>query len=72
MRPRRVESFVHLLCGNVEVDDLVETATSTTKVVTQSTAPGRIEELENEVSALRESLAEVRNEVENIKSQLGI
>lgn len=67
---RRAITYVHLLCGPVEDG---ETSASATSVVVPSKAPpGRIEELETEIAGLKQTVSELRGEIDDIKQQLGI
>ena len=68
---RRVETFVHLLCGDVEISDM-EPVSVVKSSPASGAAPGRIEELENEVASLRETVVALRSEIDDIKQQLGI
>ncbi len=68
---RRVETFVHLLCGDVEMSDLVEVHQASALQPVKA-APGRIEELEQEVQDLKHTVLAMQTEIENIKQQLGL
>ncbi|MDF1813296.1 MAG: DUF480 domain-containing protein, partial [Verrucomicrobiales bacterium] len=68
---RRVETFVHLLCGDVEISDVVESA-AVPSYTPAKAAPGRIEELEEEVAGLKETVLSLKSEIEDIRQQLGI
>jgi uncharacterized protein len=68
---RRVETFVHLLCGDVALSDLPEAAQASV-VQPVKAAPGRIEELEQEVEDLKNTVAGMQAEIEHIKQQLGL
>lgn len=68
---KRVETFVHLLCGEVAIEETALVQPSTTAVV-EKAPPGRIEELEAEVSELRSTVSELEAEVQSIKRELGL
>lgn len=67
---RRVETFVHLLCGDVEITDVAEAPAAAAAPV--KAAPGRIEELESEVADLKETVIGLKSDIEDIRQQLGI
>ncbi len=66
---RRVETFVHLLCG--EPAEVEGSPGGTAASATVRAAPGRVEQLETEVESLREALLELRREFEEFRSALG-
>lgn len=69
---RRAETYVHLLCGDVEPPDSWVQSPAVSVAIPSKAAPGRIEELENELAGLKSSMEELRAEIQEIKQQLGI
>lgn len=73
---RRVETFVQLLCTEGlsinEGDSPVSSPITTDQPTTKPATPGRIEELENKVSSLKETVSLMRAELDDVKQQLGI
>lgn len=69
---KRVETFVHLLCGDVAVEEAAMVQPSAAAAVGEKAPPGRIEELETEVSELRSTVRELEAEVQSIKRELGL
>ncbi|MDF1756078.1 MAG: YceH family protein [Verrucomicrobiales bacterium] len=67
---RRVETFVHLLCGDVEIQDIAPVHAAV--AAPAKAAPGRIEELEHEVAELKETVIGLKTEIDDIRQQLGI
>lgn len=67
---RRVETFVHLLCGDVEIQDIAPVHAGV--AAPAKAAPGRIEELEHEVAELKETVIGLKTEIDDIRQQLGI
>jgi uncharacterized protein YceH (UPF0502 family) len=66
---RRVATYMHLLCGDVEAPDLTSEIAGP---VTESSASSWREELESEIESLREEVAALRAELDELKTNLGV
>ncbi len=74
---RRAVTYVHLLCGDVEIADMPHESivAPTSAPAPQRPAPvanEKVEELEEEIADLRETVSALRAEIDDIKQQLGI
>lgn len=67
---RRVATYVHLLCGDVEPAPLI--AVSSTRAESAVPAATWRTEMEEQIASLKADLADLRAEVEALKSSLGI
>lgn len=63
----RVPTFVHLLCG-----DVPENEPAAMQAPTTAAAPGWREEMEGEITALKNSVADLQGEIEGLKKELGV
>jgi len=63
---RRVVTYVHLLCGDVEISEVSHT------VAAVPAAPGWREEMESEIASLKEEVGNLREEITRIQSELGL
>ncbi len=67
---RRVVTYVHLLCGDVEISDLSHTVAAVPASI--PAAPGWREEMEEEITSLKEQVGNLREEISKIQSELGL
>lgn len=69
---KREKRYAHLLCG--DVDDAIQNepaVVSDGNAISLPKAPSRIDEMEADVTSLKEDVASLRLEIEELKRQLG-